>query len=109
MAETRIIFSTWPDAETAERAAREVVQANLAACANILPGAVSIYRWDDKVMRDPECIMILKTSTDTARALVQRLAAIHPYDTPALTALPIEAAQSHQAFLDWIKAVTNSA
>ena len=57
MSEYRMIYSTWPDAETAEAAARRVLDEGLAACANILPGAVSLYRWEGKIMRDPETVM----------------------------------------------------
>lgn len=98
----RLIYSTWPDADSAEAAARAVIDENLAACANILPGAVSLYRWEGKVMRDPESIMILKTTADAAAALIERLADLHPYDTPALSALALDEAASHAPYLAWL-------
>lgn len=104
MSDYRLIYSTWPDAATAEDAANAVVRSGLAACANILPGAVSVFRWEGKLQREQEAVMLLKTTADEAPALVARLAELHPYDTPALVALAIDGRVSAAKFLDWIGA-----
>ena len=44
-----LLYTTWPDTDTAERAARTVVEEGLAACANMLAAGVSIYRWQGTV------------------------------------------------------------
>jgi len=103
MSAHRMIYSTWPDAESAEAAARVVIEAGLAACANILPGAVSVFAWEGRTMRDPESIMLLKTSAGAAAGLIERLAALHPYDTPALTAIPLDDDASHAPYLAWLR------
>lgn len=102
MSDGRLVYSTWPDADSAETAARAVVAMKLAACANILPGAVSIFEWEGKTMRDPECIMLLKTTEAAARKLVEALVRQHPYDTPAVSVVPLERALSHGPFMDWL-------
>ena len=103
MDEMVILYTTWPDADTAERAAREVVEAGLAACANILPPATSIYRWKGKVERAGEVVMILKTGTARAPELRDRLAELHPYEIPAIVAIPILTPASWSPFLLWIE------
>ena len=105
MSDYRLIYTTWPDAQTAEDAGRAVVESGLAACANIIPGVVSVFRWEGQMKRESEVVMLLKTTVDQAAALIAALAARHPYDTPALVALDLDAAVSGQKFLDWIGAV----
>jgi len=102
MSEHRLIYSTWPDAEAAEAAARTVIAEKLAGCANILPGVVSVFQWEGKTMRDPECIMLFKTTAASAETLIRRLAGLHPYDVPALSAIPLDEAASHAPYLAWL-------
>lgn len=97
-----ILYTTWPEAETAERAARAVVEEGLAACANILGAGVSIYRWEGRLERAAETVMILKTSRANAPALRDRIIELHPYDVPAVVALPIEREASSRRFVEWV-------
>lgn len=101
-----LLYTTWPDAETAEAFAAEAVAERLCACANILAGARSIYRWEGAVERAVETPVIFKTRA----ACVERLTALildrHPYDTPAVAALPVSPGGSNPAFLAWVGAET---
>lgn len=102
MSDCRLIYTTWPDMETAESAARAAVESGLAACANILPGMVSIFRWDGAMQRETEAVMLLKTTADAAAALSSLLSSLHPYDTPAVMSLAVDAETSSGKFLKWI-------
>jgi periplasmic divalent cation tolerance protein len=104
-----LLYTTWPDADTAERAARAAVDEGLAACANLLGAGVSIYRWQGAVERAAETVMILKTTAALAPALRDRIVGLHPYDLPAVVALPAAAGASSAAFLSWVAAETGSA
>jgi periplasmic divalent cation tolerance protein len=104
-----LFYTTWPDAEMAERAARAVVDERLAACANILGRGVSIYRWRGAVERADETVMILKTSGGAAHRLRDRLAQLHPYDVPAIVALPVLSDLSSADFLSWVGEETGCA
>ena len=106
MAEAVFLYTTWPDAETAQVAGAEAVNQGLAACANIGSPMVSIYRWKGAVERASETPMILKTSEARAPALRDFITGRHPYETPCIVALPIAAAGSSATFLDWIAAET---
>lgn len=99
-----ILYTTWPDAETAEACAAEAVASRLAACANILGPMRSIYRWEGAVEQSAEIPMLLKTTRAAAPALRDMIAAVHPYATPCIAALPLEAEASSAAFLSWIGA-----
>lgn len=104
MTEAVVLYTTWPDEESAEAFAAEAVADRLAACANILAPMRSVYRWQGAVNRALEVPMLLKTVRGRAEALVERLNARHPYDLPCAVALSVEAAASSPDFLAWIAA-----
>ncbi|MET0328199.1 MAG: divalent-cation tolerance protein CutA [Luteimonas sp.] len=99
-------FSTCPDADTAERIARALVEARLAACVNLLPGVRSVYRWDGDVVVDDEVLLMIKTTAGHLPALRERLVALHPYETPELIACPV--ADGLPAYLQWIADATGA-
>jgi periplasmic divalent cation tolerance protein len=98
--EILVLLSTCPDAATAERIARELVATSLVACVNVVPGLLSIYRWNGVVQADEEVLMILKTTADRLPAARERLVALHPYDLPEVVALPV--ADGHHPYLQWV-------
>jgi periplasmic divalent cation tolerance protein len=102
MADVVVLYTTWPDAQTAEAAGAAAVEARLAACANVSAPIRSIYRWQGRIERAPEVVMTLKTTSEAARALTAFLVARHPYELPCVLALPVAEAHSHAPFLAWV-------
>ena len=102
MDEIVLLYTTWPDAETAQAAADAAVEAQLAACANILAPMTSVYRWNGRIERQHEIPMILKTTTAASERLRGLIGARHPYETPCILALQVLEAGSNPAFLVWI-------
>ncbi len=98
----QLLYATAPDAETAETIAKALVQDRMAACVNILPGMRSVYRWEGTVEAAEECVMIIKTTADQAQAARAAVLRLHPYETPCVLAIDIDASASGRAFLDWI-------
>ncbi len=96
-----ILYTTWPDAETAEAVARAAVQARLAACANILGPTRSIYRWEGVVQAEAEIAMLLKTPAVMAERLMVFVRENHPYDIPCILGLTALPAISNPEFLAW--------
>lgn len=97
-----LLYVTAPDAEVAGRLARTVVESGLAACANVLPGILSVYRWQGVVETAPECALIVKTTAAQADAVIALVRAGHPYEVPTIVALPVTGGLP--AFLDWVRA-----
>ena len=95
-----LVISTCPDAETAQRIARELVTENLAACANILPAVQSIYRWQGKVEEAGEVMAFFKTTETRFAALQAKLRASHPYDVPEIICLRV--ADGLPDYLRWV-------
>ncbi len=98
--QAKIVYITCPDLDTAREIGRAMVEAKLAACANILPAMESIYFWKETLQTDHEAVLLLKTTAEAVPQLVARVADLHPYDLPAIVALPIE--QGYPPYLDWI-------
>jgi len=99
-----LILSTCPDADTAQRLARTLVEERLAACVNLLPGAISTYRWQGKVEQATEVQLLAKTTADRRDALMVRLAELHPYELPEI--LAVETAAGLPAYLAWVATET---
>lgn len=95
-----LALSTCPDAETATRIARVLVEEQLAACVNRMPGIQSTYRWQGEIHDDAEVLLLIKTTRERFDALRARLVALHPCEVPELIALDI--ADGHIPYLDWI-------
>lgn len=102
MSEPLLLYTTWPTAEAAAEAGRQLVEERLAACVNILPGALSIYRWEDNVEADTEAVMIVKTVREKAASLRARIIALHAFDTPAIIALEPVEAESSPDYWRWL-------
>jgi periplasmic divalent cation tolerance protein len=99
-----ILYTTWPDADTARGCAAAVVEAGLCACANVLAPITSIYRWEGKLEAAAEVPCLFKTTAERADELKALILARHPYELPCVVALPIADEGSHPAYLAWVRA-----
>jgi periplasmic divalent cation tolerance protein len=97
----RVALITAPDADVARRIALALVDERLAACVNVVPGIVSIYRWEGAVHEDAEALLVVKTSADRLAALAERLAVLHPYALPELVAFAPSGGS--EAYLAWVR------
>jgi periplasmic divalent cation tolerance protein len=95
-----VVYITVPSSEVGQEIAHALVEANLAACVNILPGLSSIYRWQGTVEEADELLLIAKTRTVLFDQLATTVKRIHPYDVPEVIALPILAGSNE--YLAWI-------
>jgi len=100
-------FCTCPDLDGARALGRALVEERLVACAQLLPGVESIYRWDGRIEAAGEVLLILKTTRGCFDRLQARLAALHPYDVPELVALP--AVAGLPTYLHWVADSTRAA
>ena len=101
------VYTTWPTTVEAETAGRILVERRLAACVNILPGMISHYRWQGKVERAEEAVMIIKTRASLADAVSDAVKEQHSYDTPAILVLALDSVEKN--YLGWLLAETDTA
>lgn len=95
------LYATFETEEEARRIARTLVDERLVACANLFPKMVSVFRWDGQVQEANEVAMIAKTADFAAERALARLAALHSYDVPCATLLPVEAGLPD--YLAWVR------
>lgn len=95
-----LIYTCCKDAEQAEALATAAVTERLAACANILPGMRSLYRWEGKMETAQETVLLLKTQAKHFEACATLIRRLHSYTTPCIIALPV--VQGTPDFLGWI-------
>jgi len=84
-----LALSTFPDRETAHRISTQLVAEKFAACANILPGIESIYRWKEKIETGNETLVFFKVSEDRQSAFQEKLRSLHPYEVPEIIIVPV--------------------
>jgi periplasmic divalent cation tolerance protein len=101
-----VVLVTCPDRKVGERIARALVEERLAACVNVIPGLTSIYRWEGKICRDAEVLLVVKTRRIRLPALTRRVKALHPYSVPEVIALPL--ASGSASYLAWLREATTS-
>lgn len=102
--DTYLVYVTAGSAEEAARIGRAAVEERLAACANVIGGVHAVYRWQGRVEQAEEALLLLKTAGDRLPALLARVRALHAYETPCITALPLAAGDPD--FLRWVEAQT---
>lgn len=96
----RVVLITVPRGGKAESMAESLVESRLAACVNVIPGVVSIYRWKGRVHRDGESLLVIKTTVAKFKPLERWIKAHHPYETPEVISLPVSAGS--KAYLSWL-------
>jgi len=95
-----VVLVTCASLREARRIARAAVEARLAACVNIFPGALqSVYRWKGKVEMARERLLLIKTSRKHLEKLRKTVERFHSYEVPEFIALPIAAGSP--AYLAW--------
>lgn len=93
-----VVLCTFPDLDQARQIGAVLVERQVAACVNLLPGIESIYRWEGKIERAGEVLAVIKTTRYPD--LETTLRELHPYEVPEILALPI--ATGLDAYLRWL-------
>ena len=96
------VFITAPNKEEASRLADMLVSGKLAACVQILPAMESVYRWQGKIERQSEVLLIAKTFTSKFADLEIEVRALHSYETPEIVAVPLTALS--EEYRQWLMA-----
>lgn len=95
-----VALITCPSEDSATALAERLVADRVVACVNMVPGITSIYRWQGKVCRDKECLLVVKTTSARREGVAAAITALHPYDEPELLFLPIDSGS--KTYLNWL-------
>ncbi|MGI9433803.1 MAG: divalent-cation tolerance protein CutA [Geminicoccaceae bacterium] len=97
------IIEVWvncPDEKTAAAIADAIVGERLAAAANIYPSISSRYHWKGSIVSACEIPLLFKTKQSLFEALAERVAELHPYETPSIIAKKVKSA--HTPYRAWL-------
>jgi periplasmic divalent cation tolerance protein len=99
--ELSLVYITASSRVEAEEIGAELVDNRLAACVNIFEKMTSIYRWEGKIHKDSETVLIAKTRTELVDKLITSVRALHSYTVPCIISLPVTG--GNPGFLNWIE------
>jgi periplasmic divalent cation tolerance protein len=101
MTDKIVVLSTCATEEEAEKLARVLVEARVAACVTMVPGVRSVYRWQGAIESAAECLLIIKSSRQLFEPLRMALEEAHAYDVPELLAVPVVEGSAN--YLNWLE------
>src|SRR5512143_276200 len=96
-----IVLSTYPDRETAAKAAMDLVEKEFAACASIIRIEDSVYRWRGKIEAHPEFLLLIKTTHKAYSRVESHIKRTHPHKVPEIAFLEVKGGQKD--YLEWVE------
>jgi periplasmic divalent cation tolerance protein len=102
MTEMLIVFVTCESSSQAEEVARKIVEEQLAACVNVVPGVRSCYAWEGKLTWSEELLLIIKTTRSNFESLKQRVSELHSYDVPEIIGTSVDLVS--EKYWNWVRA-----
>ncbi len=97
----KLFYCTTDSQSSANELAASIVEQQLAACVNIIPGITSVYHWDNEIQHDQEWLLLIKTTDDMSEALKEAIMKIHPYDSPEL--ISVDVTDGLPDYLQWVQ------
>ncbi len=104
MSDEIVVYITASSSEEAEEISRKLLEARLIACANIIPGIVSLFRWKGEICRENELLIIAKSRGALFNDIVGLVRRLHSYTVPEVIALPI--IHGSEDYLRWVREIT---
>ena len=101
MTDARIVLATFPNPEKARQIGTVLLERQLVACLNFLPGAESLYRWKGKIVSESEILAVIKTTEGRLVELEAAFQELHPYEVPEF--LVLEVGQGSEDYLKWLR------
>jgi len=95
-----VVLITVP-VDRGEELANFIIENKLGACVNVIPEVKSVYWWKGNIEKDKEALLVVKTSSEKFKELLEKVKGVHPYTVPEIIALPIVA--GNPDYLNWIE------
>jgi periplasmic divalent cation tolerance protein len=95
-----LVLTTVSDVRQAEDLVQRLVEERLIACGNLIPGLLSLYRWEGRIAREPEVLVLMKVGAGSVARVFARIEQLHPYDVPELIEIPV--GDVSRAYCRWV-------
>jgi periplasmic divalent cation tolerance protein len=95
-----LLYCTFPDEDEAIQVSRELLDLSLIACANVLGGISSLYKWKGRLEDSQEVAVIFKTTSEKVTEVIEAIQSLHSYETPAILEIPL--GETATAFTNWV-------
>jgi len=99
----KIILTTIDKEEKADKIAETLLKEKLVACINTRK-VRSQYRWKDKIEKEDEYQLFIKTKESLVDEVIEKIKQIHDYDLPVIEVLSVE--KTNEGVEDWLNEVT---
>ncbi len=101
-----VVITTTETSAEAERIAEYLLENQLAACVQILPPMLSIYRWQGKIEKSNEHLLLIKTASEKYSEIETAIQSQHSYENPEIIALAVEFGATN--YLSWLSEAVHS-
>ena len=95
-----LVMTNMPDTASAQKLARQLIEARAAACVNQLAPCTSTYRWKGDIETVSEVPLLIKTTRAAYARLEKLIREEHPYELPEIIAVSVTAGLP--AYLHWV-------
>jgi len=97
-----LVYTTFPDWESARRIVRELLERKLIACANLREHH-SLYLWEGKIEEGTEVGAFMKTEVSKWKELRESIRELHPYEVPMIARIDID--KLNHEYAEWLARV----
>ncbi|RLE69516.1 MAG: divalent-cation tolerance protein CutA [Thermoprotei archaeon] len=94
------VFTTIDSKVRAETLAKTLLEKRIAGCIQIIGPITSIYWWNNKIEREKEWILLIKSREKNYKEIERTIKEIHPYQIPEIIAVPIISGSRN--YLNWL-------
>ena len=99
-----VIFTTINNEQVARKIANFLLEEQIAACVNIIPNVISIYKWKGKIEEEKEFIIFIKTVDENVDKAIKRIKELHSYELPDIITFKIN--KGLDEYFDYVKRET---
>lgn len=100
MTKYTVVLVTCPSKKEARRIVRRLLERKFIACASIINGVESIFRWKGKIEKSMESLIVMKTAKKRLKDVEETVKSMHSYEVPEIAALPLVWASGD--YLKWL-------
>ena len=100
-----VVLCTTNSIESAKNIANTLIKDSYAACVNIVPRIVSVYKWQGEIVTDEEYLLVIKTRRSLFGTVEEKIKSVHPYETPEIISFDIS--DGSKEYLDYIMSSCN--